>query len=59
MAGYLDHEIAVAVGHKQSSVTAAYGKLQQGTIQRIATIVESIKFDGVDFSVLGHSTTDM
>lgn len=28
VAGYLDHEIAVAIGHKQSSVTARYGKLQ-------------------------------
>lgn len=52
IAGYLDDEIEVALGHNQVSVTAGYGQLRQGTVKRIAAMIESMKFDGMDFSHL-------
>ncbi|MGZ2411983.1 integrase [Sphingomonas sp. F9_3S_D5_B_2] len=44
-AGYLDDEIEVALGHNQKTVTAGYGMLKQGTVQRLTSMIESINFD--------------
>jgi len=51
LAGFYDHDIALVLGHKQSSVTSGYGKLRQGTTARLVEIIESAQFKGVDF---GH-----
>ncbi|MBX7461514.1 site-specific integrase [Qipengyuania huizhouensis] len=44
-AGYLDDEIEVALGHNQKTVTAGYGKVRQGTVGRISTMIESVRFE--------------
>jgi integrase len=41
-AGYLDDEIEVALGHNQKTVTAGYGKVRQGTVFRISSMLESV-----------------
>lgn len=52
LAGYFDQDIAVVLGHSQKTVTSGYGKLRQGTIGRIAEIIEAVRFEGVDFTHL-------
>lgn len=52
LAGYFDQDIAVAIGHKQTSVTSGYGKLRQGTVARLSAMIEDVAFEGVDFSHL-------
>jgi integrase len=47
LAGYLDDEIEVALGHNQKSVTSGYGRLKQGTVERLSRMFEAVKFDGV------------
>lgn len=42
LAGYLDDEIEVALGHNQISVTAGYGTVRQGTVERIGGMLEKI-----------------
>lgn len=44
LAGYLDDEIEVALGHNQISVTAGYGTVRQGTVERIAGMLEKVQF---------------
>ncbi|WP_082458374.1 tyrosine-type recombinase/integrase [Sphingomonas sp. Leaf10] len=44
LAGYLDDEIEVALGHNQISVTAGYGTVRQGTVERIAGMLEKVSF---------------
>ncbi len=44
-AGYLDDEIEVALGHNQKTVTAGYGRVRQGTVGRISSMIESIRFE--------------
>lgn len=41
-AGYMNSEIRPLVGHKEGSTTEDYGNLPQGTIQKRATMVESV-----------------
>jgi len=52
-ADYLDHEFGpLILGHSDKSVTSGYGNLAQGTAQRLHGMIESVKFAGVNFSVL-------
>lgn len=48
--GYLDDEIEVVLGHNQATVTAAYGKLKQGSVACMSAIIEAVDFVGVDFT---------
>lgn len=57
LAGYLDDEIEVALGHNQVSVTGGYGQIRQGTVARIALMIENVAFDGVDFAPLIPNST--
>lgn len=52
LAGYLDDEIEVVLGHNQISVTAGYGQVRQGTVRRLSSMIEAITFSGVDFSTI-------
>lgn len=52
LADYLDDEIEVALGHNQKTVTSGYGALKQGTVSRLHTMFEAVKFEGVDFTPL-------
>ena len=47
----LDYQIAVCLGHSQSSTktTAGYGELSQGTVNMLKGWIDSVRFDGVDF----------
>lgn len=50
-AGYLDAEFGLLVmGHSERSMTARYGKVPQGTVQRLADMIAKAEFKGVDFS---------
>ena len=49
LAGYLDDEIEVALGHNQKTVTSGYGKIKQGTIGRLSKMIEQATFEGVSF----------
>jgi integrase len=51
LAGLYDHDIALVLGHKQSTVTSGYGRLRQGTVARLIEIIESAQFEGVE---VGH-----
>lgn len=51
-AGCLDNEVAVAIGHKQKTVTSGYGRIRQGSAARLAGMIEGATFDGVDFAGL-------
>jgi len=44
LAGYLDEEIKVVLGHSQKSVTSGYGRIRQGTVERILKMIEKIEF---------------
>lgn len=48
LAGYLDEEIKVVLGHSQKSVTSGYGKVRQGTVERILTMIRAIEFEEID-----------
>ncbi|PTM44837.1 site-specific recombinase XerD [Sphingomonas aerolata] len=50
--GCFDNEVAVAIGHKQTSVTSGYGRTRQGSAMKLNQMIESAKFQGVDFSGL-------
>jgi len=50
MAGFLDDEIEVTLGHNQVTVTGGYGSIRQGTVQRLRDTVNAATFPGVDFS---------
>lgn len=52
--GLLDNEIAVALGHSLKSVTSGYGEIRQGTAKKISDMIESINFDGLDFSMINR-----
>jgi integrase len=45
LAGFLDDEIEVALGHNQKTVTSGYGLVRQGTVERIHRMIESVPFD--------------
>lgn len=47
-AGYLNEEIKVALGHSQKSVTSGYGKLREGTIERIYEMISKIEYKEVN-----------
>jgi integrase len=49
VAGYLDDEIEVALGHNQVTVTAGYGQVRQGTVARLSVMIEAVTFPGIDF----------
>jgi integrase len=49
LAGHLDDEIEVALGHNQVSVTARYGSIRQGTISRLAKMMADVKFEGLRY----------
>ncbi|WP_189676867.1 site-specific integrase [Sphingomonas glacialis] len=57
LAGYLDDEIEVALGHNQVSVTGGYGQVRQGTVARISAMLEKVEFKGVLFDHLIPPTT--
>lgn len=44
LAGYLDDEVEVALGHNQKTVTSGYGRVKQGTVSRMGIMIESVKF---------------
>lgn len=51
MAGYTNEEFGrLILGHSDGSMTAAYGDLPQGTVERLRTMIEAVKFEAVDFS---------
>jgi len=52
LAGYLDRDIEVVLGHNQSTVTSGYGKLRQGTVAKLSEMIEAAKFEGVSFDHL-------
>ncbi|WP_267380705.1 MULTISPECIES: tyrosine-type recombinase/integrase [unclassified Sphingomonas] len=52
LAGYLDDEIEVALGHNQISVTAGYGQVRQGTVARLAKMMSDVEFAGIEISHL-------
>jgi integrase len=49
-AGCFDNEIAVAIGHKQTTVTSGYGQTRQGSILKLSEMIEGAVFEGVDFT---------
>ena len=51
-AGCFDNEIAVAIGHKQTTVTSGYGQTRQGSISKLSAMIEEVAFEGVDFKSL-------
>lgn len=51
-AGCFDNEIAVAIGHKQTTVTSGYVQTRQGSILKLSEMIEGAVFEGVDFSRL-------
>ena len=56
LAGYLDDQIEVALGHNQKTTTSGYGRLKQGTVTMLHDMFEAVKFEGVHFS---HLTTSI
>lgn len=57
LAGYLDREIALVLGHSQKTVTAGYGQIREGTVARLSGMIEDIRFEGVDFTHLLHQVS--
>jgi integrase len=55
LAGYLDDEIEVALGHNQKSVTSGYGNIRQGTVERLSKMFEQVSFEEVCLSHLYDS----
>jgi integrase len=51
-AGCFDNEVAVAIGHKQSTVTSGYGRTRQGSVEKLNQMIEGATFEGVDFTAL-------
>ena len=50
-AGYLNEEFGqLVMGNSDRSMTARYGKVPQGTVQRLADMIAKAEFKGVDFS---------
>jgi hypothetical protein len=52
LAGYLDDQIEVALGHNQKTTTSGYGRLKQGTVTMLGEMFSAIQFHGVEFSSL-------
>jgi integrase len=48
----LDNQIAVCLGHSQSTTTGGYGQLSQGTVNMLKGWIDLVRWDGVDFSML-------
>ncbi len=48
----LDDQIEVVLGHNQKTTTSGYGELPQGTVTMFKGWMDSVRFDGVDFSHL-------
>jgi integrase len=48
----LDGQIAVILDHSTKTTTGGYGALPQGTVTMLKGWIESVRFDGVDFSHL-------
>jgi len=44
LAGFLDEEIGLVIGHGQATMTGRYGVEQQGTLERRAAIVEAVQY---------------
>lgn len=44
LAGFLDAEIGLVIGHGQATMTGRYGVEQQGTLKRRAEIVEAVRY---------------
>lgn len=44
LAGFLDEEIGLVIGHGQATMTGRYGVEQQGTLERRAAIVEAVTY---------------
>ncbi|QQV75877.1 tyrosine-type recombinase/integrase [Sphingomonas aliaeris] len=49
-AGLLDDQIEVALGHNQKTVTGGYGRIRQGTVPLLGSMMEGVTFKGVDFT---------
>jgi integrase len=55
LADYLDHEAGpLVLGHTdgRTKTTAGYGRIQEGTAQRLRRMMEDVQFEGVDFAHL-------
>lgn len=48
----LDSEVAVILGHSSTGVTAGYGAISQGSVNRLRGWIDAVRFDGVDFGKL-------
>lgn len=48
----LDHEAAIFFGHDQSSTTAGYGRIPQGTVKKLSGWLDAVTWEGVDFTPL-------
>lgn len=58
-AGYTNQEFGhLIMGHADNSMTARYGAIPQGTVDRLSKMIENAKFKGVNFSnILHHDST--
>lgn len=55
LADYLDHEAGpLVLGHtdRGTKTTAGYGRISQGTAERLRRMMEDVRFNGVDFTHL-------
>ncbi|MBJ7578155.1 site-specific integrase [Devosia sp. MC532] len=43
-AGYMDEEFGFLMGHSKSSMTARYGQLPQGTLQKRVELIEAVNY---------------
>jgi integrase len=59
LAGFLNEEIKVALGHSQASVTRNYGQLGEGTVKRLSAMLEGANFDEVDDLLINRETEEM
>lgn len=50
-AGFMDNQFGpLILGHNNASVTAGYGRMPQGTADMLCSMIDGVKFAGVDFS---------
>jgi len=51
-AGFMDHEIAVIVGHEKRTTTSGYGTVKQGNIETRVKIINALQYEGLDLTHL-------
>lgn len=55
----LDEQVGVCLGHSIKSTTAGYGSLPHGTAKMLKGWIDTVRFDGVDFSKLLTKAVDV